>query len=296
MSGAPIERRRPAVAVVTVALVILAACGGGGDSGGDEASETTRPSVTTTTTVVDGGGSVALGSSPSPAVPAGGAGTARAGSSTTTTTARPAGKTASASSATPEVTTTPPGRYRYASTGTFAAGAAGEQRRTGESVLTVDPPAGADQHSLRQGDNRSTEQVLRFQPDGTYVVMLKITDQGLTKEFRPAIPVLAFPHSAPVGRTWSWRMTSTDAKTTVETSFRIERAEAVTVGSDSVPAVVVQADVVTSGDLTARGTQTLWVADTRQLVLREQSATNGTFGAFSFRSTAEERLLQLSPS
>lgn len=242
-------------------------------------------------------------SSSTTSVPAGGAAPAP-GATITTTTARSGGAafqrgsttTISPPARTVAATTTPPGRYRYASTGTFSAGVTGEQRRSGESILTVDPPAGADQHSFRQGDGRSTEQILRFQSDGTYIVMLKLTEQGLTKEFRPATPVLAFPYSAPTGRTWSWRMTSTDGKTTVETSFRIERTEAVAVGTESVPAVVVGANVVTTGDLASRGTQMLWVAEGRRLVVREQSATDGTFGAFSFRSTAEERLLQLVPS
>ncbi|HUP69243.1 MAG TPA: hypothetical protein VM142_05445 [Acidimicrobiales bacterium] len=273
-------------------VAVLAACSGGSD----DTAQTTRPDRSSTTTTP------AASSSSTTSVPTGGAAAPEA---TSTTTAARAGAPSQRGATKPTTsppdgiataTTTPPGRYRYASTGTFSAGVTGEQRRSGESILTVDPPAGADQHSLRQGDNRSSEQILRFQPDGTYIVMLKITDQGLTKEFRPATPVLAFPYSAPVGRTWSWRMTSTDGKTTVETSFRIERTEAVPVGSQSVPAVVVQATVVTTGDLTSRGTQTLWVAESRRLVVREQSATEGTFGAFSFRSTAEERLLQLDPS
>lgn len=298
MSRAQIgHRRRSGLAVVTVALVFLVGCGGDGDSGGEQSSDSTKPAPTSST-ILGGDAPLAAGPSTTTAPPAGGPGPTKAGSasaaSPSPTTTRPAGGRAAAP--TPANVTTTPGRYRYASTGTFSAGVSGEQRRSGESILTVDPPAGADQHSLRQGDNRSTEQILRFQPDGIYVVMLKVTDQGLTKEFRPAQPVLAFPYAAPVGRTWSWRMTSTDGKTTVETSFRIERTEAVAVGPESVAAVVVQADLVTSGDLTSRGTQTLWVAESRRLVVREQSATNGMFGAFSFRSTAEERLLQLSPS
>lgn len=273
------------------AVVILAACGGDGDSGPDETSDPTPPPTTSTTTA--GGTPLVSGTStPAPAPASGSATTTSPRSSATT---RPAAGKA-ASPATPAIVTTPPGRYRYASTGTFSIGVTGEQHRNGESILTVDPPAGADQHSHRQGDSRSTEQILRFQSDGTYIVMLKLTEQGLTKEFRPPTPVLAFPYSAPIGRTWSWRMTSTDGKTTVETSFRIERTEPVAVGPESVPAVVVAAKVVTTGDLASRGTQTLWVAEGRRLVVREQSVTDGTFGTFSFRSTAEERLLQLAPS
>lgn len=290
-------RRRSWLAVVTVLLVLLAGCGGDGDSDGERSSDPTKP-ATTSSTIPGGDAPLAAAPSTTTAPPAGGPGSTKAGSTSatppSTTTTRPAG--AKAAAPTPANAATTPGRYRYASTGTFSAGGSAEQRRSGESILTVDLPAGADQHSLRQGDNRSSEQILRFQPDGIYLVMLKVTDQGLTKEFRPAQPVLTFPYAAPVGRTWSWRMTSTDGKTTVETSFRIERTEAVAVGPESVAAVVVQADVVTSGDLTSRGTQTLWVAESRRLVVREQSATNGTFGAFSFRSTGEERLLQLTPS
>lgn len=295
MSRARIGHRPRALsAAVTAALVLLASCGGDGESDGDGTPETTRP-ATASTTAADGGSALSAGSSSTTAAPAGGTRSTKPGSGTTTATSgRPAGAKDAAPA--PANVTTRPGRYRYASTGTFSAGATGEQRRSGESILTVDPPVGADQHSLRQGDNRSTEQIVRFQPDGTYLVMLKVTDQGVTKEFRPAEPVLALPDGAAPGRTWSWRMISTDAKTTVDTSFRIERTEAVPVGVESVPTVVVQATVLTTGDLNSRGTQTLWVAESRRLVVREQSATEGSFGAFSFRSTAEERLLHLDPS
>lgn len=286
----PPGRRALSVVGAVVAAATLVACGGGDDK---DASPTTQHGTTTTVaTPVTGG------ASPTPLAGGAPATTAPIGSPrhTTPATTPPRSGATSGAAGTPASSVavgTRPGTYRYASTGTFSTGPTGEQQRSGESVLTVDPPAGADQHSLRQGENRATEQVVRYQADGAYLVVLKVTEQGITKEFRPPAPVLAVPSPAPVGRTWSWRMTSTDGRTTIAADFRIERTEAVQVGPESVPTVVVQATLVTTGDVTSRGTQTLWVAESRRLVVREQSTTDGTYGSFSFHSTAEERLLSL---
>lgn len=293
------RRRRLSVAAATLAVATLVGCGGDGDDKDASRRATTTTSAGTPTTTAPGDG---VPTTTGSGGPAGGAAatTTPTGKSSgvatpTTATRRPAATGGAAGAPQPAAAVgTRPGRYRYASTGTFSAGPTGApQQRSGESILTVDPPVGADQHSLRQGDSRATEQVLRFQADGAYLVMLKLTEQGITKEFRPPTPVLALPSPAPVGRSWSWRMTSTDGQTTVQADFRVDRTESVQVGSEAVPAVVVQANLVTTGDVTSRGTQTLWVAEGRRLVVREQSVTDGTFGAFSFRSTAEERLISL---
>lgn len=274
---------------------MLASCAGDSDDEATKASTTTSGGGASSSTTADVAAPTA-GATATTGAPAGASSSTRA---RTGAAARPTPNTSSGDAAaalpSPGVAATAPGRYRYASTGTFSVGLGGEQSRSGESVLTVDPPAGTDQHSIRQGEGRVSEQIVRFQPDGTYLVMLKVTDQGLTKEFRPTSPVLAVPSGAAPGRTWSWRATSTDGKTTLDASFRAERREAVRVGADTVEALVVQAALVTSGDLASRGTQTLWVAESRRLVVREQSTMDGTFGGLSFRSTSDERLISLAP-
>lgn len=288
-------RLRLSTAAAVLALVMLANCGGDSDDEATRASTTTSGAGASSSTIAGGSAPVG-GATTTTAAPAGVSSSTRArggAAAQATPTTSSGGKAAASPS--PGVAATLPGRYRYASTGTFAVGLGGEQRRSGESVLTVDPPAGADQHSIREGEGRVSEQIVRFQPDGAYLVMLKVTEQGLTKEFRPPSPVLAVPGAAAPGRTWSWRVTSTDGKTTLDASFRAERREAVSVGADTLEALVVQATLVTSGDLASRGTQTLWVAESRRLVVREQAATEGTFGAFSFRSTSDERLISLTP-
>lgn len=301
MSSRTGHRHIVSASFVALAAAVTTLVGCGGDGGGREkessATTSSRPTTSstatvpaTTTTAAEPGGGTA------PTVRGGGGSAGRAGPTTPSTKAAGSAGATGAPSASGTAAARP-GRYRYASTGTFSTGVgAEEQQRTGESILTVDPPAGADQHSLRQGEARSTEQVLRYQADGIYIVMLKVTEQGLVKEFRPSPPVLAFPFGAPVGHTWSWRVVSTDGRTTVDANFRVERTESVQVGPDTVPTVVVQATLVTSGDLISRGTQTLWVAEKQRLTVREQSVTDGTFGAFRFRSTAEERLFSLTPS
>lgn len=283
------------VLVAMSTLALLGACGGDGGSRESRSSSTTEGVGPTSTSPGNPASSEASASSTSTtsalAAEGGSAGDAKP-KAVSPATNRPAGvNTAPAPSP-----FTPPGRYRYASSGTFSAGTTGGQRRSGESILTVDPPAGNDQHSFRQGDGRSIEQILRFQTDGIYIVMLEVTEQGIAKQFRPLAPVLALPSRAPAGRTWSWRMTSTDGKTSLEASFLAERSEQVRVGPETVDTSVVKATLVTTGDVASRGTQTLWVAESRRLVVREESTTDGTFGAFTYRSTAKEELLHLDPS
>lgn len=291
---------------VAVALATVAGCGGDAERAKDSSPETTT-TIQATSTSTGGVATTGPGGQGTTAmVPAGGTGSGGGGMSagrtggpsapTTTAGGAGAGAGSGGSGRGAATSATHPGRYRYASTGTFSIGAGGEQPRSGESVLTVDPPVGSDQHSLRQGVNRSTEQVLRFQPDGIYIVFLKVSEQGLTKEFRPSPPVLAFPFGAAPGRAWSWRMASADGQTTVEADFRAERRESVQVGPDTVPSVVVGATLSTSGDLTSKAVQTLWVAESHRLVTREESVTEGTFGGVPFRSKAREEMLSLSPS
>jgi len=196
----------------------------------------------------------------------------------------------------PGLTFTTPGTYRYATTGRFSTSLTGTQERNGEAVLTVDPPSGTDQRSVRSGFGRTTEQVLRLSGNDALLVSLHLVDQGLDKEVRPSPPALALPGDAAPGRSWSWRAVSTDGRTTVDSAFRVLRTEDVTVGAERVPALVVEVALTLTGDVMSTSKQTLWVSTARRLVVRQDDSTSGTLGLVSFSGTSSDVLVSLTPN
>ena len=286
-TGGPGGCLAPRVAAAA-ALVGLAACGGGG--GGPPPTTTTRPGPTTTTTTP------ATTAAPAPTAGPGPTST-RPRPAPTTTTAPPAGPSgvgggdgSGAAAAGP----TPPGRYSYETAGRFT-GPLGASPRDGETVLTVDPPAGARQRSVRRGPDRTVEQVLEARADGTYLVSLRITDGGFAQEVRPPTPVLALPAPAPVGREWAWQAPTADGATTVSSSFRVVRAETIAVGGRAVPTQVVEATVTSTGAVSTSGRQTFWYSPSDRLIVVLQEVTDATVAGLAFRSESTERLRSLQP-
>ena len=273
-------RRRSAA--VALAVLVLGACGGGDDDASRAGTARTVPSTTTvaeTTTSSTTAPPDTTIVAPGPSASARGAKGASSGSSRTAPSARFAA----------------PGRYRYMSTGAFSSLVTGQQPRNGESTLTVDPPTGGEQRSVRQSQDRTVEQVLRLRGDGAYLVALVQTSQGLRKEFRPEPPALALPFGAPAGRAWSWRMSSTDGRTTVDTNLRVAGTETLDVGGEAVPVVVVEAAVTTAGDVVATGRQVLWVSERHRLVVKQQETTDGRFGTIAFRLESTDTLVSTRP-
>jgi hypothetical protein len=203
--------------------------------------------------------------------------------------------TAAGPATSPSTTFAAPGRYRYATTGTFSSLVTGQQARNGEVALVVDPPTGRDQRSVRQSQDRTVEQVLRLQDDGAYIVALIQTSQGVRKEFRPDPPALALPFRAPVGKSWSWHTTSTDGRTTVDTSLRITGTGTLDVGGEAVPVVVVEAAITTGGDVVSTGTQKLWISERYRLVVQQQEVTDGRFAAVGFHLESTDKLASIHP-
>lgn len=284
--------RRAGVAVLAALLlagvVAVGACGGGTNEA--ERAPTGATATTADPATAAAGAATAAGGASTP-VPV------KAGPTTTTTaTTRPASTTTTtAAPAAPRLNFAPAGTYRYTSTGRFTTALTGIQERNGEATITIDPPSGADQRSVRQGLGRSTEQVLRLDGANALLVSLHLTDQGIDKEVRPSPPALALPGDAAPGRTWSWRAMSTDGRTTVDSSFNVARTEDITVGGERVSALVIEAVLALSGDIVSTSRQTLWVSPQRRLVLRQDETTDGRLGLVAFSTTSSETLLSLTP-
>ena len=278
--------RRDVVARVALAVVALgAACGdGGSDAERESAGATTTTSVATTAAP---SGEPSASAPPTSARGVAPSGSTTTAATTTSTTARPAAPAGAAF--------TPPGSYRYATTGQFTSSLTGSQPRNGTATLTVDPPSGADQRSVRRAFGRTTEQVLRLEAGGAYLVSLHLTDTGVDKEVRPTPPALALPADAAPGRTWAWRATSTDGLTTVDSAFRAVRTEDVVVGGKGVPALVVEVVLTFTGDVVSTSRQTVWVSGRDRLIVRQDESTDGRLGIVTFSSTSSDTLVSLTP-
>jgi hypothetical protein len=165
-----------------------------------------------------------------------------------------------------------PGKYVYDVSGTASGGLTPtNQAVRGRSVLTVDPRRGQDQRFAWVSDLSSRppqEQVLRFLPEGVYLVHLEVG--GGFKEFTPNPPVLGAPTS-PAAGPWSWVVDSTDGTTRLAGSFRYRGTETVPVGGRSVLARVIEGELRFTGAIVGTVSVTRWfsVADALDVKTRE---------------------------
>jgi hypothetical protein len=260
--------------------LVLGACGG--DKGSDvDTTSTTRGGVDTTESSLAPDSSESTSTTSAPGGQAATTTTAK-GAAGTGTTAVPGAKGAYAHS--------PAGSYGYHITGKASSPAFGSRDVNGDATLTVDPPAGTDQHSRLVAEGVSTDQVLRFAPDGVRLLSIKTVQQGITKEFRFEPPVMMLPADVKVGQTWEWSGTSTDGKTKVSSSFRHSRREPLTVAGRTFDTWVLDATVTTSGDITSTSKQTIWYAQELRVIAKQRDNTNGTFGQVSFTSDTTRTL------
>lgn len=189
-----------------------------------------------------------------------------------------------------------PGKYTYNRTGKQTTSAFPEQSLDGQVTMQMDPPANSEQHETTTASEGTSEQTLRLLTEGAYFVDLKQSTSGFNKEFKPDPPVLAFPASATVGRTWSWTITSTDGQTTLNGSFRIDRNETLTIGGEQVQTVVLVGVLKASGDIDFTSNTTNWVAPSKGLVVRTDTTTDGTIRGVTFHQQSSQVLASTKPA
>jgi hypothetical protein len=251
--------------VLCAVLLIAAAC----SSGDDDSDVATRDATSTTaagavTTVV--GETTVAGSS------GGGSGTTRAPTKAAGPTApsgTPAPPPAQAGTKFPAA-----GKYNYRVTGT-----ANNQPIDFTSVLTISPPNGADQNNSQSTPQGTSDQILRYLPDGIFLVSLTVKAGLVSKEFRPDGTALTFPLPPTVNKAWSWSARSTDGKTRVNAAFKLLRTENVTVGGQSLQAWVIEAKTSTTGDFQSTADRVIWISEPLRLVLRTDEKGQSGIGA-----------------
>lgn len=212
-------------------------------------------------------------------------GSAATGAPTTTSrVTSPAGGTAqSAGTAEADAASsrsTAPGAYTYDNTGTVTAGT--PQDASGTATLTVDPPAGSGQRSVLASREGRTEQDVVVRRGGTYLTRLVITNPAFTKEFRPPATGLLVPDPATPGRSWSWRATSTDGKTTASVAAKVSRTDTLTVGGQRTPTTVITSTLELTGDITYTARMETWYDAAHRLAAKEHTKGSGSYGGFAF--------------
>jgi hypothetical protein len=262
----------PARTIGVACCVLLSACGGGRETGESQkavggAAPTTGPAGPHGAPPASGSVTTTLTSRPSTAPPA----------ATSPPGAPAPAPPAPGTPAEPEegatyATGASPGKYVYDVSGTASGGLTPtNQAVRGRSVLTVDPRRDQDQRFAWVSDLSSRppqEQVLRFLPEGVYLVHLRVG--GGLKEFAPRSPLLGAPTS-PAAGPWSWVVDSTDGTTRLAGSFRYRGTEAVPVGGRSVLARVIEGELRFTGAIVGTVSVTRWfsVADALDVKTRE---------------------------
>ena len=189
-----------------------------------------------------------------------------------------------------------PGTYQYTVNGTFESLLTGTQTVPPSATLRVDAPTPAGQHQMLFRSDESTEQVSRFQPDGTYLTELRLDTSAVAKEFHADPAVLLIPVSASAGKTWDWTLHSTDGATTLQATVRVLRGESITIGGKAEPAVVVDAVLTATGDVSFKTEQILWGSPRYKLLLRQDETSDGRYRAVSFHSHSTSVLKSVHPS
>jgi len=275
-----------------VALVVLAACGDGTPAPeavrGSAGQETTTTSTVAATTSTTAGGRTS---------------TTAAGARTTTTARAPATTTTAAPAGSRALTPATPGTYRYDTAGaTTVLGTT--MAFPAVTTLVVDAPSGTRQRLTRNlrdpaGNGVQTEFTLDYQPEGVFLVALKVTTgfSGFTdvRDLRPASPVLLLATGAGPGAHREADLTGTSSARLVVDVLREER---VTIGGRAVDTLVLRAAVTLApGDVTGRQELTVNIDRGSRLWVKERSVTEASAagGLFTARSEYTATMQRLTP-
>lgn len=284
------SRLVPLLVLLPVAAT-AAGCGAGGTSAQAGPVRSTATAATQAPTPAASSGAVTPAPAAAASTAASASRTAAAPASPQAGAAQPARRTTATGPA-----LTPPGSYTYATKGS-ASSAFGNQDLSGTASLVADRPSGDRQHSTLKTPNGSQEQTVVRAADGIHLADMAFRSQGFSEEFRPSTPVLFFAWPATQGRSWSWHMTSTDGKYTLDATSTVTAADqAVTVGGRQLRTVVLHTDVKVSGqDVSFTVRQDDWVDPSDALIAKEHSVTDGTAMKTKFHSDLTRTLESTQP-
>lgn len=295
-------RRPSATAVLVVIALVIAGCAASGDD--DDSTSVGDPSA-----LLDQGDdttdeSPGASGETEPVESEAGPGQSPAGDPGPASEAQPppaAAPGGTGAPSAPDSTTPASPRPEFAAAGTYV-----YDMKTDDGSFVVEqrvePPEGSRQTTrIYQDGDEVGYQVLEFRADGVYLVELRQSEGGFTAEFKPEPPVLIVPAEPERGMTWSWTMTSTDGDFTVSNTSTFAGFERMTVGRVEVDTMRIDSESDISGKIAGTdfsGTQdgTMWVSPEESVVVKDESTTDGTFGAVPITFSQTSTLRSLTPA
>ncbi|TMK89511.1 MAG: hypothetical protein E6G57_01025 [Actinobacteria bacterium] len=289
-----------AVACAALAAILLAACGGGGGAKKTAAKGGTTTSSEETTSTAAGSSTTAAGAAGATATTKAAAKPGTAGGPTVN--GKPANNYTPPAGATPAKPTAP-GTYHYDTSGSSTVGA---QSSAPPSVtpLVVDPPAGTRQHSARDerdssGNGSLTETTLDFQPQGVYLVEIKVTTKAgtlgsQTLDFVANPPALAAPTGVKPGQSVEFDLSGSGTNIHVHIDF--VRMETLTIGGQAVDTMFIHQVGTLSGQINGTQTSDSWVAPQYDLFVKDHTVADLTaYGSIKAHSDITSQLQKLTP-
>ncbi len=291
----------PGAAIVATAVTIIgvSACGGGPGSAITAAARTEQqaaPSTTTSTTLAP-----TTTTAPAPATAAAtrttSARAARAPSKPATTSTSPNKPAAVATGFAPAV----PGVYRYDTSGSTSS-LLGKQAFSAVSTLTVDPPSGTKQHSVRElkssnGDGFTIDQILDYRPEGVTVVRqrLVLTQRGdrTVRTLNAAPPTLVIPLGLGVGTHRVLDLTGVGL--VGHEVVDILQAVTVTVAGQPVSGILVRTVLNVSGGVSGTIQLDQWWSPSARVPMKEQLTATMKSGLASVKTTYDATIQKLTP-
>jgi hypothetical protein len=190
---------------------------------------------------------------------------------------------------------TKPGKYVYNETGELRVNTAQMKDGPLETVV-YEKPVGRDQKVTSKGTLKSSEEVLRYQRDGVFIVSLRSFVAGGVLEYRPDPPVMFSPAVMTPGKTWAWSMKSVDGKATLTNESRAVRPEKVTVKGSRVDTWVIDSVIKLTGPATVNINVTSWASQERGIVVKGTETTTGNFGEIPLQGGQDRTLKSLDPA
>lgn len=185
------------------------------------------------------------------------------------------------------------GRYRFHVSGTET-GAAPSGRVDESSDQVVERVSGT---TVRLTDDSQVVR-LEYRPGVIHLTELDITVPGFNRRFVAAPPVLYAPYPAESGRSWQWRLKSTDPGTNTSiTQESVARGvEQIKVAGAVADTFVVETLVTFSGDANGTVRLTTWTDPARGLAVRVHRVTDLTIGLYRAKGDVTAEFMEFTGS
>lgn len=203
----------------------------------------------------------------------------------------------------PSAPTRTPGTYSYDTEGSTSTNFTGERELPPTTTLEVRPPQGGRQVSLRdlrdeEGQGSVTESEFVFDAEGVSLARLKVTTvvgDGFTDEREWVLepPQRVATWDAAPGDELTFTMD--DGDTRADVTITILREEDITIGDETVPAVVARTRTVLSGDVEGEQQTLSWIRRDDFLTLREEYSSDVRSGPIRAQGEYEAQLVSTTP-